>query len=404
MPPCAPQSPQQRAPGHGTHGAASPSHNLYLCVRNFVCHIGEEAQLFMALYDPGEQRIIRWGPGAQDRPLPLLCWVLVLLLPVAFPPGCPAQKDPAGDTGGRGKSLPKGLFQSRRFVTACQPCSRNPWESSSCPGTGEVTGAMTGDSQAGPVPRGHWCGGSWQGLCHPSAQPNHHPPRSENYVISWASTGVPQDIELLNNLKVVFTVSVEPGGATLLPRAAASCRSPAAFWVPHVPPRQKLNLQQSLCSCTPSPFADPCRGARRGAAPRGPLPVLGVSGCPLCAEGLGVPRPRSSHAPRHLLTQRFGCSAALTPGTPRRHRYANESGKSMLMSSISISAPLPDPGSGPTQSLLLCLLLMSPRVPTRCGVSLSLLLRAAGRFWHRHSTGGTRSPRQCLRGWGTGPP
>uniref|UniRef100_A0A8C5ILH9 DOCK2 protein n=1 Tax=Junco hyemalis TaxID=40217 RepID=A0A8C5ILH9_JUNHY len=74
------------APGHGTHGAASPSHNLYLCVRNFVCHIGEEAQLFMALYDPGEQRII-----------------------------------------------------------------------------------------------------------------------SENYVIRWASTGVPQDIELLNNLRVVFT-------------------------------------------------------------------------------------------------------------------------------------------------------------------------------------------------------
>ncbi|NXY23455.1 DOCK2 protein, partial [Atrichornis clamosus] len=79
-------SPQPRAPGHGAHGAASPSHNLYLCVRNFVCHIGEEAHLFMALYDPGEQRII-----------------------------------------------------------------------------------------------------------------------SENYVIRWASTGVPQDIELLNNLKVVFT-------------------------------------------------------------------------------------------------------------------------------------------------------------------------------------------------------
>ncbi|NXN79491.1 DOCK2 protein, partial [Bombycilla garrulus] len=79
-------SPQQRTPGRGPHGAASSSHNLYLCVRNFVCHIGEEAQLFMALYDPGEQRVI-----------------------------------------------------------------------------------------------------------------------SENYVIRWASTGVPQDIELLNNLKVVFT-------------------------------------------------------------------------------------------------------------------------------------------------------------------------------------------------------
>ncbi|NXC29077.1 DOCK2 protein, partial [Campylorhamphus procurvoides] len=79
-------SPQPRTPGHSTHGAVSPSHSLYLCVRNFVCHIGEEAQLFMALYDPSEQRII-----------------------------------------------------------------------------------------------------------------------SENYVIRWASTGVPQDIELLNNLKVVFT-------------------------------------------------------------------------------------------------------------------------------------------------------------------------------------------------------
>ncbi|NXU94504.1 DOCK1 protein, partial [Xiphorhynchus elegans] len=30
-------------------------------------------------------------------------------------------------------------------------------------------------------------------------------PCSENYVIRWASTGVPQDIELLNNLRVVFT-------------------------------------------------------------------------------------------------------------------------------------------------------------------------------------------------------
>uniref|UniRef100_A0A8B9PRX9 Dedicator of cytokinesis protein 2 n=1 Tax=Apteryx owenii TaxID=8824 RepID=A0A8B9PRX9_APTOW len=65
---------------------ALPSHSLYLCVRNFVCNIGEEAQLFMALYDPAEQRMI-----------------------------------------------------------------------------------------------------------------------SENYVIRWASTGVPQDIELLNNLKVIFT-------------------------------------------------------------------------------------------------------------------------------------------------------------------------------------------------------
>lgn len=58
-PPPAPQCPQQSELGCSARLAASPSHNLYLCVRNFVCNIGEEAQLFMALYDPGEQRMIR---------------------------------------------------------------------------------------------------------------------------------------------------------------------------------------------------------------------------------------------------------------------------------------------------------------------------------------------------------
>ncbi|KGM00242.1 Dedicator of cytokinesis protein 2, partial [Charadrius vociferus] len=54
-------SPQQSWLGCSTRLAASPSHSLYLCVRNFVCNIGEEAQLFMALYDPSEQRMI--SPG-----------------------------------------------------------------------------------------------------------------------------------------------------------------------------------------------------------------------------------------------------------------------------------------------------------------------------------------------------
>uniref|UniRef100_A0A803VDB1 Dedicator of cytokinesis 2 n=1 Tax=Ficedula albicollis TaxID=59894 RepID=A0A803VDB1_FICAL len=67
-------SPQQTAPGRGTHGAASPSHNLYLCVRNFVCHIGEEAQLFMALYDPGEHEnyVIRWASTGVPQDIELL--------------------------------------------------------------------------------------------------------------------------------------------------------------------------------------------------------------------------------------------------------------------------------------------------------------------------------------------
>ncbi|OXB69361.1 UNVERIFIED_CONTAM: hypothetical protein H355_000017 [Colinus virginianus] len=91
---------------------ASPSHSLYLCVRNFVCNIGEEAQLFMALYDPGEQRMIRCGSPA-----------------------------------------PRAELRSPR---------------------------------------------SLRSLLTPS-------PRSESYVIHWASTGVPRDIELLNNLRAIFT-------------------------------------------------------------------------------------------------------------------------------------------------------------------------------------------------------
>ncbi|EMP29834.1 Dedicator of cytokinesis protein 2 [Chelonia mydas] len=57
---------------------ASPSHNLYLCVRNFVCNIGEEAQLFTALYDPGQQKmisenyLIRWASTGVPQDIELL--------------------------------------------------------------------------------------------------------------------------------------------------------------------------------------------------------------------------------------------------------------------------------------------------------------------------------------------
>ncbi|XP_066567873.1 dedicator of cytokinesis protein 2 isoform X2 [Amia ocellicauda] len=36
----------------------SPTLSLFLSVRNFVCRVGEEAELFMSLYDPNEQRSI----------------------------------------------------------------------------------------------------------------------------------------------------------------------------------------------------------------------------------------------------------------------------------------------------------------------------------------------------------
>lgn len=38
---------------------SSPTHSLYVFVRNFVCRIGEDSELFMSLYDPIKQTIIR---------------------------------------------------------------------------------------------------------------------------------------------------------------------------------------------------------------------------------------------------------------------------------------------------------------------------------------------------------
>uniref|UniRef100_A0A7M4EY29 C2 DOCK-type domain-containing protein n=1 Tax=Crocodylus porosus TaxID=8502 RepID=A0A7M4EY29_CROPO len=64
--------------GLSAHLASAPCHSLYLCVRNFVCNIGEEAQLFMALYDPGEQRmisenyLIRWASTGVPQDIELL--------------------------------------------------------------------------------------------------------------------------------------------------------------------------------------------------------------------------------------------------------------------------------------------------------------------------------------------
>uniref|UniRef100_A0A8V5FZH6 Uncharacterized protein n=1 Tax=Melopsittacus undulatus TaxID=13146 RepID=A0A8V5FZH6_MELUD len=59
--------------GCGARPAASPCHSLYLCVRNFVCSIGEEAQLLLALYDPVlENYVIRWASTGVPQDLELL--------------------------------------------------------------------------------------------------------------------------------------------------------------------------------------------------------------------------------------------------------------------------------------------------------------------------------------------
>ncbi|KAJ0002424.1 hypothetical protein NQD34_007573 [Periophthalmus magnuspinnatus] len=57
---------------------SSPTHSLYVFVRNFVCRIGENSELFMSLYDPIKQAIIsenylvRWGKGGFPIELDML--------------------------------------------------------------------------------------------------------------------------------------------------------------------------------------------------------------------------------------------------------------------------------------------------------------------------------------------
>ncbi|KAG7255079.1 hypothetical protein CRUP_002761 [Coryphaenoides rupestris] len=57
---------------------SSPTHSLYVFVRNFVCRIGEDSELFMSLYDPDKQAIIsenymvRWGNKGFPKDIDML--------------------------------------------------------------------------------------------------------------------------------------------------------------------------------------------------------------------------------------------------------------------------------------------------------------------------------------------
>uniref|UniRef100_A0A6Q2ZJ11 Dedicator of cytokinesis 2 n=1 Tax=Esox lucius TaxID=8010 RepID=A0A6Q2ZJ11_ESOLU len=57
---------------------SSPTHSLYVFVRNFVCRIGEDSELFMSLYDPNKQTIIsenylvRWGSKGFPKEIEML--------------------------------------------------------------------------------------------------------------------------------------------------------------------------------------------------------------------------------------------------------------------------------------------------------------------------------------------
>uniref|UniRef100_A0A673WDT9 Dedicator of cytokinesis 2 n=1 Tax=Salmo trutta TaxID=8032 RepID=A0A673WDT9_SALTR len=67
--------------GHSVISAriqSSPTHSLYVFVRNFVCRIGEDSELFMSLYDPNKQTIIsenyliRWGSKGFPKDVDML--------------------------------------------------------------------------------------------------------------------------------------------------------------------------------------------------------------------------------------------------------------------------------------------------------------------------------------------
>uniref|UniRef100_A0A671KFV4 Dedicator of cytokinesis protein 2-like n=1 Tax=Sinocyclocheilus anshuiensis TaxID=1608454 RepID=A0A671KFV4_9TELE len=57
---------------------SSPTHSLYVFVRNFVCRIGEDSELFMSLYDPNKQTnisenyLVRWGDKGLPKDIEML--------------------------------------------------------------------------------------------------------------------------------------------------------------------------------------------------------------------------------------------------------------------------------------------------------------------------------------------
>uniref|UniRef100_H3BDM0 Dedicator of cytokinesis 2 n=1 Tax=Latimeria chalumnae TaxID=7897 RepID=H3BDM0_LATCH len=68
----------QTGSGLSARISSSPTHSLYVFVRNFVCRIGEDAELFMSLYDPLKQAIIsenylvRWGSKGFPKEIDML--------------------------------------------------------------------------------------------------------------------------------------------------------------------------------------------------------------------------------------------------------------------------------------------------------------------------------------------
>lgn len=43
------------------------TYSLFMNLRNFVCNIGEDAELLMSLYDPDQSEFIRLAPNLRSR-------------------------------------------------------------------------------------------------------------------------------------------------------------------------------------------------------------------------------------------------------------------------------------------------------------------------------------------------
>ncbi|XP_056328872.1 dedicator of cytokinesis protein 2 [Danio aesculapii] len=69
---------QMESSGVSARIQSSPTHSLYVFVRNFVCRIGEDSELFMSLYDPNKQTnisenyLVRWGDKGLPKDIEML--------------------------------------------------------------------------------------------------------------------------------------------------------------------------------------------------------------------------------------------------------------------------------------------------------------------------------------------